>query len=252
MTGLTLALDVPDTVPLDEALVVVVTLYNDSAEPVTTSSRLNLVEDDLSVLVSPSAGGAVRAAWPWPVDSALRQVTLAPGQALVGSALLLWASAGESLFPTPGAYSIVAEFTPLPGDIVRSDVAEVRRPAPLDDAGRARQRALEDPSVVQSMCSLSVLGSAEKGLALLAHGDDSPIAQLLARTVTTVTAELDAAIEQAIDRSTPTTAAAALTAVLPTGLFAGDERLTAARQVAGDSADRRVEALLTGKPITLA
>jgi hypothetical protein len=99
---------------------------------------------------------------------------------------------------------------------------------------------------------MSVLGSAEKGLALLAHADASPIAQLLARTVTTVTAELDTAIEQAANRSSVTAAAAALTAVLPTGLFAGDERLAAARQVVGDSVDRRVEALLTGEPVTLA
>jgi hypothetical protein len=250
MSGLTLSLDAPSTAPLDQALVVVVALRNVGTAPVTTSSRLNLVEGDLSVLVRPPGGGsAVRASWPWPVDSALREATLEPGQELVGSALVVAATGGKAPFPVAGTYSLVAEFTPHPGDVVRSRSVDVQRSAPTDDAGRARQRALEDPEVTQSICSLSLIGSAADGLALLAAADESPVAQLLATAVTTVTAELPPAVDRAYRLSDPATVGATLAAVLPPGVFPGDERLDVARETLRASDDSRVDALLTGQPI---
>jgi hypothetical protein len=250
MSGLTLSLDAPSSAPLDQALVVVAELRNDGTEPITTSSRLNLVEGDLSLLVQPPGGGsAVRAGWPWPVDSALRQATLEPGQALVGSALVVSATGGGSLFSAPGTYSIVAEFTPRPGDVVTSGAVEVQRPDPTDDAGRARQRALEDPEVARSLCSLSQIGSSADGLALLAGADESPVAQLLATATTTVTAELPPAVDRANRLSDPATVGAALAAVLPPGVFPGDERIDVAREGLRASDDSRVDALLTGQPV---
>lgn len=249
MTGLTLSLQAPSTVPLDEALVVVVVLRNEAGEPIRTSSRLNLVEDDLALLVrAPGGGPPLRAGWPWPVDSARREVVLEPRQELVGSALLLSAPSGEPLFPVAGTYSVVAEFTPRPGEAVSSAAVEVARTQPTDEAGRARQRALADPAVVQSLSSLSLMGGAEDGLGLLAGADRSPTAQLLATSVTAVTAALPPAVDRARRRSDPATVSAALVAVLPPGLFPGDERVAVAREALGADADLRARALLTGEP----
>lgn len=246
MTVLELSLEAPAEVLLDEALVVVVRLRNDGPAPVTTSSRLNLVEGDLSLWVQAGAGSRVRVDWPWPVDSGRREAALAPGAELVGSALLL----APSAFPGPADYSIVATFAPSPRAEVTSAPVLVRRPAPYDDAGRARQGALEDPEVVQSICSLSLIGSAAAGLALLAGSDDSPVAQLLSACVTTETAELPTAVERAVGATDPVTVAAALVSVLPPGVFPGDERLAVTTDVVGDTADRTVGALLSGEATT--
>jgi hypothetical protein len=247
VTGLTLTLQAPAEVPLDEAVVVVVRLRNEQATPVTTSSRLDLAEGDLSVWVRAPGGPAVRVEWPWPVDSGRRGVTLEPGQELVGSALLLGLT---PIFPGPGEYAIEATHSPQPDVEVRSEPVVVRRLAPADEQGRARQRALEDPEVVQSICSLSVIGSAAEGLALLAASDASPVAQLLSRCVTTVTDELPVAIERAAGATDDVTVAAALASVLPPGLFPGDERLAAASGVVGDAGDPTVTALLTGSVVS--
>ena len=246
MTSLRLVVEAPAEVPLDEALVVVVRLRNDGPAPVVTSSRLNLVEGDLSVWVRAEGGQQVRADWPWPVDSGRRETTLAPGRELVGSALLL--AAVSTLFPGPGDYSIAAAFAPRPDTEVSSAPVVVGRPAPHDDAGRARQSALEDPEVAQSICSMSLMGSAADGLALLGGSGESPVAQLLSTCVTTVTAELPPAVERAVDATDAGTVAAALASVLPPGLFPGDERLAAAADVVGDAGDPAVAALLSGTP----
>lgn len=246
MTGLTLTLEAPAEVPLDEALVVVVRLRNDGAEPVATSSRLDLAEDDLSVWVGREGADRVRAEWPWPVDSARREVTLAPGEELVGSALLLAPAA--RLFPQPGDYSVVATFAPRPDTEVASVPVAVGRVEAFDEAARARRRALEDPEVVQSICSLSVMGTAAEGLDLLAGPGGAPVARLLSTTVTTTTADLRAAIDDAVTATGAVTVAAALASVLPPGLFPGDERLAVAADVVADadSGDATAAALLSG------
>ena len=245
MNGLELVVEAPAELPLNEALVVVVRIRNDGDVPVTTSSRLNLLEGDLSVWVRSGDGPQVRVDWPWPVDSGAREVTLTPGRELVGSALLL----GPTLFPAAGDHSVLATFAAAPDVEVSAAPVVVRRTPPDDDAGRAGQRALEDPEVVQSICSMSLIGSAADRLALLAGSDESPVAQLLSTCVTTVTAELPEAVERAAGATDAVTVAAALASVLPPGVFPGDERLAVAADVVGDSGDPTVGALLTGDPV---
>ena len=183
MNGLELVVEAPAELPLDEALVVVVRLRNDGDVPVTTSSRLNLLEGDLSVWLQSGDGPQVRVDWPWPVDSGAREATLTPGRELVGSALLL----GPTLFPAAGDHSVLATFAAAPDVEVSAAPVVVRRTPPDDDAGRAGQRALEDPEVVQSICSMSLIGSAADRLALLAGSDERAVAQLRSTCVTTVT-----------------------------------------------------------------
>lgn len=248
MTGLTLTLEAPAELPLDEALVVVVRLHNGGTEPVVTSSRLDLAEGDLSVWVGREGAERVRAEWPWPVDSGRREATLAPGEELVGSALLV-APAGR-IFPGPGDHTIAATFAPRPDAEVSSAPVVVRRGEPYDEAGRARRRALEDPEVVQSICSTSVIGAAAEGLDLLAQPGAGPVARLLSTTVTTGTAELGAVVEEAVGEAGAVTVAAALASVLPPGLFPGDERLALAADLADDSRDATTAALLSGAPTT--
>jgi hypothetical protein len=250
VTGLTLTLEAPAELPLDEALVVVVRLRNDGTEPVVTSSRLDLAEGDLSVWVGREGVDRVRAEWPWPVDSGRREVTLAPGEELVGSALLLAPAA--RLFPGPGDYSVVATFAPRPDAEVTSVPVVVRRTEAYDDGGRARRRALEDPEVVQSICSMSEIGSSAQGLELLAR-TGAPVARLMSATVTTVTADLGAVVDEAVAAAGAVTVAAALASVLPPGLFPGDERLAVAADAvaaASASGDATAVALLSGAATT--
>jgi hypothetical protein len=249
VTGLTLTLEAPAELPLDEALVVVVRLRNDGTEPVVTSSRLDLAEGDLSVWVGREGVDRVRAEWPWPVDSGRREVTLAPGEELVGSALLLAPAA--RLFPGPGDYSVVATFAPRPDAEVTSVPVVVRRTEAYEDGGRARRRALEDPEVVQSICSMSEIGSAAQGLELLAR-TGAPVARLMSATVTTVTADLGAVVDEAVAAAGAVTVAAALASVLPPGLFPGDERLAVAADAvaASGSGDATAVALLSGAATT--
>jgi hypothetical protein len=248
VTGLRLSLEAPTELPLDEALVVVVRLHNEGAQPVVTSSRLDLVEGDLSVWVGSGGATRVRAEWPWPVDSGRREVTLAPGEELVGSALLV-APAGR-LFPGPGDYSVEATFAPRPDTEVASAPVVVRRTEAYDEA---RRRALEDPEVVQSICSMSVIGSAARGLDLLAQPGGGPVARLLSATVTTVTADLGTAVDEAVGATGAVTVAAALASVLPPGLFPGDERLVLVADAvarSSDSGDATASALLSGAATT--
>ncbi|WP_374456063.1 hypothetical protein [Nocardioides sp.] len=248
MTDLSLHVEAPAEVPLGEAVVVVLRLRNDGSSPATTSSRLDLAQGDLSVWVAPEGGDRVRVEWPWQVDSGRTEVDLAPGQELVGSALLL--SATGSLFPAPGDYAVLAAFAVRPDLEVTSAPATVRRVAATDPGAAARQRALEDPDVVRSLASVSTIGAAAEGLALLAASDASPVAQLLAACVTTVTADLPPVIERAVDAAGAVIAAAAVAAVLPPGVFPGDERLAVAEDVAGPAADPTVTALLSGSAAT--
>lgn len=248
MTDLSLHAEAPAEVPLDEAAVVVLRLRNDGTSPATTSSRLDLVQGDVSVWVSPEGGGQVRVEWPWQVDSGRTEVTLAPGEELVGSALLL--SASGSLFPAAGDYAVVAAFAVRPDVEVMSAPVTIRRVAATDTGAAARQRTLEDPEVVRSLCSQSMIGAAAGGLALLAAADASPVAQLLAASVTTVTADLPPVVSRAVDAAGAVTVVAAVAAVLPPRVFTGDERLAVVRDVVGATADPTVDALLSGAVVT--
>jgi hypothetical protein len=124
---LQLSIEAPSRLALDEPLIALARLAT-AAGPVTTSSRLNLIEGDLSVVVTgPGDRRPVRATWPYPVDSGLRQVTLAAGEVLEGGVLLLAGSGREPLFPIAGAYELVAEFTPTPATMVTAQPVTVVR-----------------------------------------------------------------------------------------------------------------------------
>jgi hypothetical protein len=247
MTELRLVLSAPDRVPLDEVLVVTARLANNGPASITTSSRLDLAEGDLDVVVRGPDGIARRAGWPWPVDSALRQVELAPGQVVEGAAMLLSAGGVQPLFPVAGSYTLVGQFTPSPGAVIDSEPIQVLREEPAEDAARARRRALEDPEVMQSLASASVLGKADMLADLAATGP--PVARLLAQLARGDTGTVRETASDIVGQSDSTTVAAAVASVLPTGLYPGDERLEAVAAVVAARDDTgKAAALLTGQP----
>jgi hypothetical protein len=243
---LRLSIEAPARLALDEPLVALARLAA-ATGPVTTSSRLNLIEGDLSVVVTGPGDRPVRATWPYPVDSGLRRVTLAAGEVLEGGVLLLAGSGREPLFPIAGAYRLVAEFTPTPATVVTAQPVTVVREDPMEPEGRARARALADPSVIDSLMSASVAASAADALAGAVAA--TPAGRLLYALAAGDPAEIrDAASALASVAGTvaPVTTAVA---VLPPGLFPGDERLAAvAAAVAAQDDDGRTAALLAEHP----
>jgi hypothetical protein len=246
VSGLRLELTVPDEVPLDEVLLALVRLVNDGAAPLTTSSRLNLVEGDLEVVVAAPGGTAIPARWPWPVDSMPRQVELAPGQAITGSAVILTAGS-EPLFEAPGVYTLTATFMPSPGVSVSTGPVRVRRPEVAGPERRKRRGDLADRAVVQSLASASVLSGAAEGVARLAE-TGPPVARVLALLATADVVALSSAAADAADAVLP---AAAVAAVLPPGLYREDERRDAITTVVTRrDDDGTAAALLDGAPYT--
>jgi hypothetical protein len=239
--GLALTLDIPSRCPLDEPLVVLARLENGGSQPVTTSSRLNLLEGDLTVAVTTPGGAATPVVWPWPIDSARREVTLEPAQRLEGGVLLHW-GVGGPLFPAAGRYTVSGEFAPTPLEAVVADPDAVLRDEAPDQPGLGRQRLLLDADVARSLASASVLGRAAEGLAELSSSEAPLITRFLAAFAlgeTTTVAGLAAEAD-------PVGAATWTTAVLPAGLFAEDERVRAVAEVVAGHG--RAAAILSGRP----
>jgi len=219
LTETRLELHTDSTLPLDECLIGIVTVQAGS-QAVRVSARLNLIEGDLTITVTGTAGYSARCAWPWPVDAQGRATDLAPGQRLVGAVPLVGTDSGTPLFPSTGAYTLVAEYDVVPGERLTSTAITVHR-TPGQDA--ARTAALRDRDVIQSLLSASLLGGAAAGLHAIADG-------------TQVTSRMLAAL--ALDQAEPVAAAAisdqaeadvaaAIEAVLPAGVADADPRRVA-------------------------
>jgi hypothetical protein len=130
---------------------------------------------------------------------------------------LVGTDASAPLFPTPGSYTLVAEYDAAPGVRLTSSAVTVRR-TPEQDAARAA--ALRDRDVIQSLLSASPLGSAAPGLHAVADGT---------RVTTRVLAALaldhpDAVVAVAMSDQARADVAAAIAAVLPEGVADADPR----------------------------
>ena len=186
----------------------------------TVSSRLNLIEGDLTVDVAGPAGYTARCAWPWPVDALSRSTDLAPGQRLLGSIPLLATDTSAPLFPAVGDYSVVASFTATPDVTLRSPPVTVRRTAAR--FRRERAGALRERDVLQSLLSASVLGDAGPGLAPLDEADT-----VTTRALSALAQDRLDQLVSSLDAGDSRSAAAAVTAVaavLPPGVADGDPR----------------------------
>jgi hypothetical protein len=211
-----LELRTDSTLPLDECLVGVVAVQAGS-QAGRVSAQLNLIEGDLTITVTGAAGYTARCAWPWPVDAQGRVVDLAPGSRLVGAVPLIGTDTSAPLFPSPGEYTLVAEFDVAPGVRLTSPAVAVRRTPEQD---RARAAALRNHDVIQSLLSASLLGNAAAGLHAVAEGS---------RPTTRVLAALaldhpDAVVAAATSDQAQADVAAAIAAVLPAGVADADPR----------------------------
>ncbi|MFP5282409.1 MAG: hypothetical protein ACLGIF_03055 [Actinomycetes bacterium] len=208
------------------------------SEALRVTGRLQVLCGDLVVEVVQPDGRVVVAGSPWPVDAGPYALTLAPGAALAVGVPLISSRASQPVVDQAGAYTVRARFAVTPGsEVAAGPVALQRRPATdLEQAAALRER-----DVVQSLMSVSVLGSAGPALARMAAGP-APVARVLAR-MATGTAPADTAADLDEEQL-----AATVTAVLPPDLYGGDER--AARLLAtADRLSPRAAATLAGRPL---
>ena len=191
--ALVASLEVEEPVVVGLSVLGTLRVSNLGATPVTISSRLNLMEGDLRLIVL-GPDGAPREFRGWQADTILRQVTLAPNEQLVGSMNLLQTEEGP-VFPTPGRYQLHIEFSPTPqASTITSSRVEVnaRAPQTADERGAAELLANE----------------ALRKAIILAQGDDATneIAELAKQFPETLDGKLArlilAGTSEAADRST--------------------------------------------------
>lgn len=221
------------SVPLDRIAFAEVEVVAAGPSPAPVSARLNIVEGDLEILVTPAGGAPVRAAWPWPVDSAPRSVELAPGARLVASVPLL-AAGSAPLFPSPGWYELIARFAARPGVLLESGPVSLVRTAPADAALAAGLGARD---VLQSLLGAGVIGGATPQLERLAESADTGTAAAANLALGRTGALAEAADDPAVAR--------AVAALLPPGATGRDERRDAVLPRAG----AREVATLRGEPL---
>ncbi|WP_194396891.1 hypothetical protein [Microbacterium atlanticum] len=221
------------SVPLDRIAFAEVELIAAGGPSGPVSARLNIVEGDLEILVTPAGGAPLPARWPWPVDSAPRSVELAQGERLLAAVPLL-ASGSAPLFPVPGRYDLVARFAVRPGVLLESGRVSLVRTAPADAALGA---TLRDRDVLQSVLGAGVIGGAAPHLERLAASADAATAAAadlaLGRTAALAEASDDPAVARAV------------AALLPPGATGPDER----RDAVAPRASARDAAALSGRPL---
>lgn len=237
MPGLQLALRAVSTLPLDECLVGTVTLTAED-QAATVSARLNLIEGDLVIVATGSAGYAARCAWPWPVDAMHRRVDLAPGRHLVGTVPLIATDTSAPLFPSPGDYVLTATFDAARGVALSSPPISVRRTAPQTEAQDA---ALRNRDVLQSLLSASVLGSAADGLALLGSAP-----AVTTQTLSGLARDRLDDVVASVDPQSFAEIVLATAGVLPAGIADADPRRDVIERLIGSDAE--LQAIFRGIP----
>jgi hypothetical protein len=130
----------------------VVRVENRGGSVVTVSSRLNLEEGDLRLILTTPGGETwkVTGAGGQP-DTALRQVELPPGGQLVGALNLLETSIGNT-FPAPGTYTLQAEYDPSPrAGTLSSETVKVMARLPRSEAEKGAAELLKDEAVRRAL-----------------------------------------------------------------------------------------------------
>lgn len=176
-SALVLTLEVQEPVVVGLSALGTLRVTNQGTTPITISSRLNLMEGDMRLIVL-DPDGTHRELRGWQADTILRQVTLAPNEQLVVNLNLLQTEEGP-VFPTPGRYQLKAEFSPsLQSEAITSPPVEIHVRAPHTDVERGVAQLLSDDNVRRSI--------------VLAQNDTSPneLAQLAERFPDTLDGKL--------------------------------------------------------------
>lgn len=160
--GLSVRLEVASPVVAGLAALALLRVSNSGAAPLLVSARLNLMEGDVSLLVTDPAGG-VREIRGWQADTGLHRAELAPGQELLGALNLLDAPDGP-IFLGPGGYRLAAHYTASPRAApIQSAAVPVSVVSPRTDAERELAGLLADPGVRRGLV-LGDCDSAPQGL----------------------------------------------------------------------------------------
>lgn len=202
-TGLLVTLDVREPVVVGLSAIATIRVINRSAAPRTTSARLNLMEGDLALVVQDPSGQTCTIKG-WQADTALRRATLAPGEEIANGINLLSTDAGP-LFPVPGQYQLVAEFTISPQQAaVRSEPVAVSARLPESDDEREVARLLQDPALRDAIL-LATPASAPEALHTLATRFPATVDGMLAALLVSDGGAGRAWAAQANDAATPAT-----------------------------------------------
>ena len=145
MSELEVVLEVKEPVVVGLSALAAIRVIHRGKAPVTISSRLNLMEGDVRLFNGSQAIGG------WQADTMLRQVTLAPGQQIVGFLNLLYTESGPT-FPEPGSYTLRAEFSPSPRmEPVASEPVTVTARLPRGDDELQAAALLKDDAVKKAI-----------------------------------------------------------------------------------------------------
>lgn len=155
--GLTLTLSVYEPIVVGLSVLATVVVANEGPSPVmapvmAVSARLNLMEGDLRIAAQGPHGLSTKVRG-WQADTALRQISLAPGERIEGSFNLAWSEAGAT-FPIPGDYVLRAEYDPSPSmETVVSDTVSVTARLPETAAERSARDLLAQPRVAEAIAT---------------------------------------------------------------------------------------------------
>lgn len=143
---LLVTIDVREPVVVGLSVFASIRVLNRGPVPLVTSARLNLMEGDLALIVQ-CPDGQKRTIKGWQADTAMRRVTLEPGEEIISGVNLLSDEAGP-VFPAPGKYELTAEFTFSPQQPAAcSDAFVVSARLPESDDEREIARLLQDDTV---------------------------------------------------------------------------------------------------------
>jgi len=192
-SSLVLTLEVQEPVVVGLSALGTLRVTNRATTPITISSRLNVMEGDVRLIVA-GPDGKHRDLRGWQADTILRQVVLAPNEQLVAHLNLLQTEEG-SVFSSPGRYQLQAEFSPsLQSEAITSAPVEINVRAPQTDVERGVAQLLSDDKVRRSIV-LAQNDASPTELALLAERFpetlDGKLAQLISAGAGEATAEID-------------------------------------------------------------
>lgn len=192
-SSLVLTLEVQEPVVVGLSALGTLRVTNRATTPITISSRLNLMEGDVRLIVT-GPDAKRREFRGWQADTILRQEVLAPNEQLVAHLNLLQTEEGP-VFPVSGRYQLQAEFSPsVQSEAITSAPVVVNVRSPETDVERGVAQLLSNDNVRRSI----VLGQNDASpteLAQLAEKFpetlDGRLAQLIRAGTGEATAEFD-------------------------------------------------------------
>ena len=202
-SDLLVTLDIREPIVVGLSVIARIRVINHSQMPCTTSARLNLMEGDLTLIIQ-GPDGQTRTIKGWQADTALRRATLEPGEEIVNGINLLSTDAGP-VFPVPGKYHMMAEFTISPQQAaVRSDPVVVSARLPESDDEREVARLLQD-TALRNAILLAKPASAPEALQTLATRFAATPDGMLAALLVSEGDTGQTLAGQAVDSGTPVT-----------------------------------------------